>query len=304
LKKIILDCDPGVDDALAIVLAVNSGKIELQGITTVNGNVNVDQTFLNAHRILDYFKIKLPVAKGAKRPLIVDPVHAETFHGRDGLGDSSLLPPESESTSKSKNAVDFLIQAVAAGLKTIVATGPLTNIALAFQKNPETMNNLEELIIMGGAIHEPGNVDSASEFNFYADPDAADYVMKTIVPKILIPLDATHRALLAPHAIKEMKDTASARFVKSIIAKYLRAEMAQGFRGAHLHDPLAMGYCIDRSFVKLKRAFLRVETQGKYTRGACVVEERRWVNYTPNVKYAWDVDSKRFVDYFVDTVSK
>jgi purine nucleosidase len=304
LKKIILDCDPGVDDALAIVLALNSEKIELAGITTVNGNVSVDQTFLNAQRILDYFKINVPVAKGARRPLKVAQVHAESFHGKDGLGDSSLLPPGQLTTSRPQNAIDFLIQAVASGLKAVVATGPLTNIALAFQKNPEIVSKLEELIIMGGTIHEPGNVDSVSEFNFYADPHAADYVMKTKVPKILIPLDATNRALLTPKAVEEMRDTASGRFVKSIISRYLGAEMAEGFRGAHLHDPLALGYCIDRSFVKLKPAFMRVETQGKYTRGACVVEERPWVKYTSNVKYAWDVDSKRFVDYFLETVSK
>jgi purine nucleosidase len=301
LKKIILDCDPGVDDALAIVLALNSGKIELEGITTVNGNVGVDQTFLNAHRILDYFKIDVPVARGASRPLKAAPVHAESFHGRDGLGDSILLPPGAK--TRSKNAIDFLLQSVDSGLKTIVATGPLTNIALAFQKDSEVMNKLEALIIMGGAIHEPGNVDSVSEFNFYADPDAADYVLHTKVPKILVPLDATHKALLTRSAVQEMKNTASGKFVKSIIAKYLGAELAQGIGGAHLHDPLAMGYCIDRSFVKLQSAFLRVETQGKYTQGACVVEERPWVQYVPNAKYAWDVDSKRFVDYFIDTVS-
>jgi len=304
LKKIILDCDPGVDDALAILLGLNSGKIELEGITTVNGNVGVDQTFLNAHRILDYFKIQIPVAKGARRPLRVAPRHAESFHGKDGLGDSPLLPPGSETRLRSHNAIDFLIHSVASGLKTIVATGPLTNIALAFEKDPKVMGKLEELVIMGGAIHEPGNVDTMSEFNFYADPDAADFVMKTAVPKILIPLDATHKVVLLQKKVEGMADTRSGKFVKSIIAKYLSAEIGEGFAGAHLHDPLAMGYCIDPSFVKLEPAFLRVETQGKYTRGTCVVEERPWINHIPNVKYAYDVDSSRFVEYFAKVVSQ
>jgi purine nucleosidase len=304
LKKIILDCDPGVDDALAIVLALNSGKIELEGITTVNGNVGVEQTFLNARRILDYFEIDIPVARGASRPLKVAPIHAESFHGNDGLGDSRLLPPGAKPRPKQKNAVDFLIQSVASGLRTIVATGPLTNIALAFQKDAKVMEQLEELVIMGGAIHEHGNVDTVSEFNFYADPDAADYVFRTKIPKVLVPLDATHRALPTPSAVRKIKDTPSGKFGKSVLAKYLHAELAEGNGGAHLHDPLAMGYAIDKSFVRVKSAFIRVETQGKYTRGACVVEERPWVKSTPNAKYAWDVDSKRFVEYFVDTVSK
>ena len=299
MKKIILDCDPGVDDALAIVLALNSGKIALEGITTVNGNVGVEQTFRNAHRILDYFEIDIPVARGASRPLKVAPVHAESFHGHDGLGDSRLLPPGAKPRPKQQNAIDFLIQSVASGLRTIVATGPLTNIALAFQKDAKVMEQLEELVIMGGAIHEHGNVDTLSEFNFYADPDAANYVFQTKIPKVLVPLDATHRALLTPSAVRKIKDTPSGKFVKSVLAKYLHAELAEGNGGAHLHDPLAMGYAIDKSFVKLKSTFLRVETQGKYTRGACVVEERPWVKYTPNAKYAFDVDAKRYVEYFV-----
>ena len=291
-----------MDDALAIVFALNSARLELEGITTVNGNVGVNQTSLNAKRILDYFHVDIPVARGASRPLKVAPVHAKAFHGMDGLGESLLLPGRSTRKLDSRNAVDFIVDKVAAGIRTLVATGPLTNVALAFGKNPRVMNRLEELVIMGGAIHEPGNVDAASEFNFYADPDAADYVLQTRVPKVLIPLDATHRALLTSEDVEEIKDTISGKFVKSIISKYVRAELAAGRKGGPLHDPLAMGYCIDNTFVKLKPAFVRVETQGRFTRGACVTEERPWVNVTPNLSYAFDVDASRFVNYFKKAV--
>ena len=303
MKKVILDCDPGVDDALAIVLALNSKRIDLIGITTVNGNVGVNQTSLNARRILDYFGIDIPVAKGAARPLKAAPFHAKSFHGNDGLGDSPLLSPTSTRDLESADAVDFMIRSVDSGLRTIVATGPLTNIALAFQKNSRIMNKLDELVIMGGAVHEPGNVDSMSEFNFYVDPDAADYVLQRRIPKVLVPLDATHKVVLTPSDVAGLENTPSGKFVKSIIAKYEKASLTLGFRGSHLHDPLAMGYCIDKTFLKLRRASIWVETRGKYTRGACVSEERPWVNFKPNVTFAWDVDSSRFVNYFKKTVS-
>ena len=304
MKKVILDCDPGVDDAMAIVLALNSKKIDLVGITTVSGNVGVNQTSLNACRILDYFKItNLPVSKGAAHPLKATPVHAKSFHGNDGLGDSPLLPKTSERKLEPVHAVDFIIQSVEAGLKTIVATGPLTNIALAFKKNPRIMNKLDELIIMGGAVHEPGNVDSISEFNFYADPDAADYVLQRKVPKTLVSLDVTHKVILTPSDVDQLENTPSGKFVKSIIAHYQKASLGSGVRGSHLHDPLAMGYCIDKTFLTLNPAFIRVETEGKYTRGECVPEERSWVKITPNVNFAQDVDVNRFIDYFKKTIS-
>ncbi|MFI5420603.1 MAG: nucleoside hydrolase, partial [Nitrososphaerales archaeon] len=236
MKKIILDCDPGVDDALAIVLALNSHQIELEGISTVNGNVGVSQTSLNATRILDYFEIDVPVAKGASRPLKVAPLHATAFHGKDGLGDTSLLPPTSNRKLETKNGVDFMIDKIASGVRTLVATGPLTNVALAFRKNRRVMDRLEELVIMGGAIHEPGNVDTMSEFNFYADPDAADFVLQTKVPKVLIPLDATHKALVTSKDVEQIKDSASGKFVKSIISKYVKAELSAGRKGGPLHD--------------------------------------------------------------------
>lgn len=305
MKRIIYDCDPGVDDALALVLALNSKRVGLQGITTVAGNVSVDQTTLNACRVLDYFGLDIPVAKGAGRPLKVPLVNSKNVHGNDGLGDSPLLGSTSARRLEPQSATDFILRSVESGIKTVVATGPLTNLALAFQKDSQTMSDLEELIIMGGALHTAGNVDSLSEFNFYADPHAADYVLqKTKVRKILVPLDATHRVILTSHDLGSLTDSPSGKLVKSITAKYLRTHLDLGFEGCPLHDPLAMGYCIDDSFLKAKSSYVRVETEGIYTRGVCVPEERPWVKREPNVLVASEVAAEIFLDYFKKTVSQ
>ncbi len=304
-KRIIFDCDPGVDDALALVLALNSGQVELAGITTVSGNVSVNQTTLNACRLLDYLGQDIPVSRGASRPLKTRPSHAARVHGSDGLGDSSLLPRGSTRRPEREGAAGFIARSVESGTKTIVATGPLTNIALAFRGSPKAMRGVEELIIMGGAIRVPGNVDSVSEFNFYADPDAADYVVqKTTVPKVLVPLDATHRVILAPADLDQIRDSQSGKLVKSVVAKYQGEYISSGLPGSPLHDPLAMGYCIDRSFLELQPMQLRVETSGIYTRGMCVPEERTKIHRRPNIKVALGVDSERFLDYFKGTVSR
>ena len=304
-KRLIFDCDPGVDDALALVLALNSDRVEVAGMTTVSGNVSVDQTTRNACRLLDYFGVDIPVAKGAGRPLKVPPVHSERVHGEDGLGDTAVLPPGSSRRLEPEGAVDFIVRSVDSGVRTIVATGPLTNIALAFQKNREVMNGVRELIMMGGAVHVPGNIDTMSEFNFYVDPDAADYVLQeTTVPKVLVPLDVTHKVLLTPADVAGLSDTLSGRLIKSIIPKYHSGYIGNGLPGGPLHDPLAMGFCIEEDFLDLRPMFVRVETTGAYTRGACIPEERPWVHRPPNVRVALGVDSERFLDYFRRTASE
>ena len=303
-RRIIFDCDPGVDDALALIVALNSGLVEMAGITTVSGNVSVSKTTRNACRLLDYLGLEVPVARGAERPLKVKPRHA-TVHGTDGLGDSLLLPVGSSRKIEREGATDFIVRAVRSGVRTIVATGPLTNIALAFQRDRKAMKGVEELIMMGGAVRVPGNVDSLSEFNFHSDPDAADYVLQSAaVPKVLVPLDVTHKVLLTPADLAEIGDSRSGRLVRSIVGRYQKGYADSGLAGSPLHDPLAMGFCIDPTFLRLRPMYLRVETTGTYTRGACVTEGRPWMNIKPNVRVAVGVDSRRFLEYFKRTASR
>ena len=304
MKRIIYDCDPGVDDGLAILLAINSQKLQVEGITTVHGNSPIEKTTNNALRILDYMDSDIPIVKGASKPLKVPRINAESIHGNDGLGDSKLLPKKSKRKYKT-NGSKFISDQIKNGVRTIVATGPLTNIALAFQRYPKTMNELEELIIMGGCFHMMGNIDRLTEFNFGADPHAADYVLQQDVKKIIVPLNVTHQVVLTRQKLDQIKDTKSGKLAKSIDKNYQKVYMRSGYKGNPLHDPLAMGYAIDRSFLKLTTLNLRVETEGKYTKGVCVPEERPWMSkIKPNAYVALKVDSKRFLNYFLKTISQ
>jgi len=304
MEKIIFDCDPGVDDALAIILAINSG-LELYGITSVHGNSPLSQTTLNACRILDYLNLDVPVAKGASKPLRVKRVTAGDIHGKDGLGDSKLLSKSSK-RKLAGNAVDFIFKGIKQGVKTIVATGPLTNIAIAFKRNPRLMNQLERLVIMGGTINESGNIDRVSEFNFYADPDAADYVLANAkVPIYLVPLDVTRKAIFTEAHKNQVSYSVSGKLAKSVVSKYLKNYTKSGFDGNPLHDPLAVAYVLKPSFLEFTPMNLRVETKGEFTRGECVPEQRPWMKKTKsNVNVALKVDAKSFLSYFVKTISK
>lgn len=302
-KKILLDCDTGVDDALAILLALGSDTVSLEGITTVHGNSPIEQTTTNTLRLLDFLDKDIPVAKGCEKPLALNRINAGDFHGSDGLGDSNLLP----NTSNRKyqpDAIKFIIDKVKDGVRTLVATGPLTNIARAFETDPKTMSLLDELIIMGGSIYVPGNIDKLSEFNFYVDPHAADYVMQQKIKKILIPLDVTRKVILTKNDLEKLPKNKKSDLIKSISKKYREAYMKfTNLPGNPLHDPLAMGYAIDPGFVELISMNLKIESEGKYTRGTCVPELRSKNGKEPNVHVALKVDSKRFLDYFLNTVA-
>ena len=177
---------------------------------------------------------------------------------------------------------------------------------LKFQKDLETMSLLDEMIIMGGAIKEPGNIDRLSEYNFYSDPHSADYVLQQKVKKILIPLDVTHKAIFTPEMRDFIPDSKTGRLVKAVVKKYQDFYMnVSKFPGNPLHDPLAMAYAINPSFVKLTPMNLNVEIEGKYTRGTCVPELRsKAIDKTkPNAYVAMEVDSKRFLKYFLKTIS-
>lgn len=311
MKKILYDCDPGIDDALAMILAIKSGIVDLAAVTTVHGNSSLEKTTNNALRLLEYFNQNVPVGIGADKPLRpeetkeIDETRKVSVHGNDGMGDSVLLPPKAKRKPDSK-AVDLILKNIKQGVTTIVATGPLTNIAQAFQKDKKTMSSLKELIIMGGVILKPGNIDRLSEVNFYFDPYAAHYVLNQPgIKKVLVPLNVTHKVILTPEHLKKIPDTTSGKLVKSIVRKYQEFYIGNGFLGCALHDPLAMAYAINPGFLKLIPMNIQVERKGEYTKGMCVPELRKKMQSQtrPNVLVAQEVDSKRFLDYFIKTVS-
>lgn len=307
MVSIVYDCDPGVDDGLAIILALNSKKIELKGITTVYGTSLIAQTTLNACRILDYLEKDIPVSRGADRPLKASLYKSEGkvessdtgIHGRDGFGDSPLLVNNTDRKLEKEKAEDFIIKKIKEGIRTLVATGPLTNIALAFHKNPNIMNKLDKLIVMGGVINSTGNIDRLSEFNFFADPHAADYVLNTAKTRIiLLPLNVTHKVIFTRKQRERLKETRTGKIAKSMLEVYQNNYISSGFKGNPLHDPSAMMYLEEPSLFKLVPMNLRVETKGKYTRGVCVPENRPWIKTNPNVFVAMKVKKGGFLKEF------
>jgi purine nucleosidase len=302
-KKVILDCDPGVDDALAIMLAVNSEEVSLEGITTVHGNVSLEQANTNALRLLDFLGEDICVGKGVSEPLIYDRISAGSVHGSDGLGDSSMLSRGSLREC-SYDGAGMIIEKVKGGVKSLVATGPLTNVALAFERDSETMNSLDELVIMGGNVYTSGNT-RLSEFNFYVDPHAVKYVLEQDVRKVIVPLDVTKKVLLTDEALLRLPENEKGELVKSMVAKYREFYMTNiDLEGNPLHDPLAMGYAINKDFVRVKPMCLDINVGNGDERG-CVFEYRIFEGGNrPNCEVALEVDSSEFLNYFVNTVAK
>ena len=308
-KQVILDMDPGIDDALAILLALRSPELKLRAITTVSGNVHVDKTSVNALKVLEIAGISdIPVAKGLSKPLVRQLVTAERFHGVDGLGDTGLPPPKL--TLDKRHATDLIIQEVEASEKreiTLIATGPLTNIAASLKRSPEISEKVDQLIIMGGAYgvtpYGFGNQTPVAEFNIYVDPEAAKIVFRSGIPLTAVGLDVTTN----PSAVLESKlysEICSAdKPVAKFISKITRSWITQ-WGTITIHDPMAVALCIDRTLFKTDRFHVDVETRGELTVGQTVTDRRFWLEEVyrakPNVNVCVDVEGKRFLNLFMD----
>lgn len=292
MRRVILDCDPGHDDALAIMLACASPELELLGVTTVAGNQTVEKTTLNALKVLTLIGEPIPVARGSGRPLVRELVTAPEVHGESGLDGAELPPPSSSPLDV--HAVDFIVRAAREPL-TIIATGPLTNIALALSLAPEIAGRVE-IVLMGGGIGG-GNVTPAAEFNFYVDPEAAAIVLSSGAPVTMVGLNVTNRALLAPEEIEGIAslDGPVSAVAADLLRFYAAAnERLLGIRGAPLHDPLAVAAAIDPGVIRTEELYVGVETRGELTRGAAVVDLHRVTGEAPNARVAVDLDLQRF----------
>lgn len=319
-KKVILDTDTGVDDAMAIILACRSPELDVLAVTTVSGNVPVDQCTANVRRVL---AISHPqsfpvIAAGADRPLVKPPFNVPSIHGPDGLGglgdayfasyhDIAQIRP-SDLTAR-----DLIIDLVAnyPDEVTLIPVGPLTNIAQAIQKAPKIMRRTKEIILMGGAVHVPGNIPpGAAEFNLYVDPHAAEIVLGFGLSVTMIPLDVTHQVRLtrelACRELSTARDTA-ARFVWDACQRYMNFYRDdQGYDGCYLHDPLAVGVAIDPSFVTTEEMCIYVETEGKITAGMTLPFRHPTKDPAkidrPNVKVCIQVKAERFLSFFLSYV--
>ncbi len=314
---LLIDTDPGIDDALALLLAFASPEASVKAITTVAGNAPVERTTENAFRVLEEVKPpRLPVvARGAATPLARPLVSAGHVHGEDGLGDlhqfrnsdgSPRYPPVEVQLS-SLDAPDLILESAVrfAGELVLVALGPLTNLALALRRDRTRMASLRRVVVMGGAIASPGNVTPVAEFNFYVDPEAAREVLESGLSVELVPLDVTRQVVLARAALDARLSVCPgrlARFVSDFTLKGFAFGAAVGEGGLTLHDPLALAVALDPMLVTLEPLAVAVECEGTLTRGMAVADRRPLPprqTRPPNCQVALSVDAERFLKFFL-----
>lgn len=277
-QPIILDTDPGVDDALAIMLALGSSELNVMGICTVSGNVPLNTGTRNAQGLLQLLDCpEIPVFAGADLPLKRDPVFATEVHGESGMGQAVLPEP---SRDVKGDAVEFLVQTLSdqPGEITIIAVGPLTNLALVEQRQPGTLQKAKQVIVMGGAIAETGNSTPVAEFNFYADPHAAHTVVHSGAALLIVPLDATRQVKLSEtdieNQIAPMKTVAS-QFVVDAVQNVFALYRQLGREPiVYLHDPLAVGAAIAPELLRAETLYIDIETTGDLTLGQVVTDRR------------------------------
>lgn len=305
LIPLILDCDPGVDDAVALALAFGArDRLNLLGVTTTAGNVALDKTTRNACLIRQIAgREDVPVHGGLAKPLVREPILADDFHGPDGLGHFPLAEPRSGAASA--DAQSFLIQTIdsaAANTISLAVTGPMTNIAALIQSAPETARRLHQIIIMGGARREGGNITASAEYNIYADPEAADIVFKSGCNLIVFGLDATHQVRGTRAWVEAI--TALGTPIAKLAAEMLAfsnalpanlmdtSEPDQPATGAPLHDPCVIAYLLAPEAFQLRPCRIDVETQSQLTRGHTAVEFRAAVSGAFNASWVSKADAE------------
>ncbi|VVT30332.1 nucleoside hydrolase [Rhizobium sp. EC-SD404] len=307
-RKIIIDTDPGQDDAAAILLALASPELDILGITTVAGNVPLDWTTRNALIICELAgRDDIPVYAGAHGPLTRPLVTAEHVHGKTGL-DGPLLD-EPVLKLQDEGAVDFIIRtlrAEEAGTVTLCALGPLTNLALALQKAPEIAGRIAEIVLMGGGFFEGGNITPAAEFNIYVDPEAADVVFRAGVPIVMMPLDVTHKVLTTrarTEAIAALPSKATQALAEMLVFFERFDEQKYGSDGAPLHDPCVIAYLLRPDLFSGRVCNVEIETASELTRGMTVVDWWHVTDRLPNATVMRDVDAAGFFDLLTDRLA-
>ncbi|MCF6315276.1 MAG: nucleoside hydrolase [Marinosulfonomonas sp.] len=309
-RKIIIDTDPGQDDAVAILLALASpGDMEVIGITAVAGNVPLPLTQKNALIICELAgKTDIPVYAGCDRPLAHTLVTAEHVHGKTGLDGPNLPDPQMQLTDG--HAVDYIIdtlRAEPAGTITLCPLGPLTNIATAFQKAPDIAERVQEIILMGGAYFEVGNITPAAEFNIYVDPEAADIVFKSGAPIVVMPLDVTHKVLVTKARNDAFRNigTPVGEAVAKMTEFFERYDKEKyGTIGAPLHDPCVTAYLIRPDLFRGRYVNVEIETGSTLTRGMTVADWWDVTDRVPNATFIGSVDADAFFELLTERLAR
>ncbi|ARD24149.1 pyrimidine-specific ribonucleoside hydrolase RihA [Shewanella japonica] len=307
-RPVILDCDPGHDDAISLILALSSDQLDVLAVTTSAGNQTQAKTLNNTLRILTLLgRQDIPVASGSPKPLARNLIIADNVHGESGL-DGPVLPDPSFAPVE-QTAIELMAEKVrqSATPVTLVPTGPLTNIAIFLTAYPELHTNIKEIVLMGGAASE-GNWTPAAEFNIFVDPEAADIVFKAGIPVVMCGLDVTHKAQIMDEDIERIRDIGNP--ISQCVAELLDFFMIYhrdpkwGFTGAPLHDPCTIAWMLQPELFTATDCWVGIETKGEYTQGMTVVDRYHLTSNPHNAKVMFDIDRLAFVDFIIDCLSK
>jgi purine nucleosidase len=309
-RKVIIDTDPGQDDAAAIMLALGSpDEIEVLGITTVAGNVPVALTSKNARITCDFANRKdIKVFAGCEKPIKRQLVTAEHVHGATGLDGPELFEPETP--LQPQHAVDFIIDTLRnepAGTVTLCPLGALTNIATALTRAPDIASRIQEIVLMGGAYFEVGNITPAAEFNIYVDPEAAEIVFKSGIPIVMIPLDLTHKVLTLKARVNRIRalGTPAAVALADMLDFFERFDIVKyGSDGGPLHDPNVIAYLVKPSLYDGRMCNVEIETGSELTLGMTVVDWWQVTQRKHNALVLKDVDADGFFDLLTERVAR
>jgi purine nucleosidase len=303
-KRILFDTDPGIDDACAILLAIASPEVSVEGLSVVHGNCSLAQATTNALSILELANADhIPVARGCELPLVQPSLLAPETHGETGLGYARLSAPRAKPIGQ--HAVDFLIEKILAapGEITLVAIGPLTNVALAIRQEPRIVESLRELIIMGGALRYEGNTTALGEFNTYVDPHAAHIVYHAGIPATLVPLDVTYQCILTPGDVSRLLHTDSpvTRFVADSTRFYMEFhDEYQKIEGCVINDPLALALTFAPELCTYEELHVDVDLSGGISMGKTVADFYNYGKRHANMKVALGVRARDFMELFLE----
>jgi len=304
---IIIDCDPGQDDALMLFLALNAPELDVKGVVACGGNVPLARTELNCRILVEMTgRADVPVFAGCEGPMKEKLFTAEYLHGETGIDGIEFFEPTLP--KQEKHGVDFIIETLRASSEevTLVPTGPLTNIATAIERAPDIVPKIKQIVLMGGACFEGGNVTPSAEFNIYVDPHAAEIVMNCGRPITMFGLDATHQVMTNPTIVNRISQlgnrvaTASADML-DFFGQYDAAKYSA--EGGPLHDPCTIAWLIDPEIFEVKQCHVAIETQSKLTRGHTAVDFWGVTENQPNVGWAHKVDRDRFFDLLVKRIA-
>lgn len=307
MEKIILDCDPGHDDAVAIMLAGNAPELELLGITVTAGNQTLDNTVRNALHVTEWLGIDVPVYAGCDRPMIRDKVIAADIHGKTGL-DGPVFPPDMKKQAEPEHAVSFLIRTLLAsdGDITVVTTGPMTNLAMALRLAPQIAEKIRRIVLMGGS-YTNGNVTPAAEFNIMADADAAHVCFTCGRPIVMIGLDVTRQALCYPDIVERMGriGNRASRLFTDMMGHFCRTQKEIfGWEGGPLHDPCTIAYLLDPAVIETKPMHVEIDIRSTQSYGRTNCDYFSYNKLPDNALVGVDIDTARYWDLIEDCLRR